>query len=251
MPGFPLALLHRKRIAVCEFAIFIVQLREIGIAVISLRVKPLPGHFSRNETHLSFRVLRDLSRWFSLTYHGLKLKSPCPIPQHGPGILVCNHTSGADPMFLQSASRRMIRWMMAREYADFRPLRPIFQTVGVILVERSGRDLAATRLALRALEEGYILGVFPEGKIETTREILPFQSGIGFLAIKSGAPVFPAYLDGKQRGREMVASCFLPSEATLAFGPPVDLSDLQGERGGIEQAKTRIQNAVKKLRCFQ
>jgi 1-acyl-sn-glycerol-3-phosphate acyltransferase len=231
------------------FWIFTVrQLREITLAVISLRVKLSPGDFSGKETDLRFRVLRDLAQWFSLTYHGLKIRNPCPIPQLGPGILVCNHTSGADPMFLQATSRRMIRWMMAKEYAGVRMLRPVFQTVGVILVERSGRDLAATRLALRALEQGYIIGVFPEGKIEASRQMLPFQSGIGFLAIKSGAPVFPAYMDGQQRGREMVASCALPAEPTIAFGSPLELSTLKGEPRAIEQARTRIENAVKKLR---
>ncbi len=54
--------------------------------------------------------------------------------------------------------------MMAKEYFDFKPLRWLFDTVGVILVERSGRDMAATRAAMRALEQGYVLGVFPEGK---------------------------------------------------------------------------------------
>src|ERR1700680_5123025 len=85
------------------------QLREITLAVISLRVKPSPGDFSGREIDLRFRVLRSLAQLFSVTYHGLKVRNPCPIPQHGPGILVCNHTSGADPMFLQATTRRMIR----------------------------------------------------------------------------------------------------------------------------------------------
>ncbi len=48
-------------------------------------------------------------------------------------------------------------------------MRWVFDTVGVILVERGRRDMAATRAAMRVLAAGYVLGVFPEGRIETSR----------------------------------------------------------------------------------
>jgi 1-acyl-sn-glycerol-3-phosphate acyltransferase len=206
--------------------------------------------FSRREHDLWFRFCHAWAGTLARTYHETTALSPCRLPSTGPAILVSNHTSSIDPLLLQAFSPRLIRWMMAKEYFDFKPLRWLFDTVGVILVERSGRDMAATRAAMRALDQGYVLGVFPEGKIGTTDELLPFQPGIGLLALKTRAPVFPAFIDGTQRNREMVEAFLRPSVGTIAFGEELNLKDLDDSRDGIEQATQRIQNAIEGLRDF-
>jgi 1-acyl-sn-glycerol-3-phosphate acyltransferase len=205
--------------------------------------------FTRRETDLWYRFCRAWAGSCARVYHGTSAIGPCQLPRTGPAILVSNHISSIDPLILQAFSPRLIRWMMAKEYFDFKPLRWLFDTVGVILVERSGRDMAATRAAMRALEAGYVLGVFPEGRIETTHDLIPFQNGIGLLAMKTRAPVFPAYIDGTQRQREMVEAFFKPSSGTIAFGPELGLGDLKDSRAGIEEATRRIQSAIEGLRA--
>jgi 1-acyl-sn-glycerol-3-phosphate acyltransferase len=204
--------------------------------------------FSRREDDLWYRFCRAWAGSLARAYHGTSALTPCPLPRNGPAILVSNHTSSIDPLLLQAFSPRLIRWMMAKEYFDFKPLRWLYDTVGVILVERSGRDLAATRAAMRVLQEGYVLGVFAEGRIETTRDLIPFQSGIGLLALKTRAPVFPVFIDGTQRNREMIEAFLMPSTGSIAFGPEVRLDDLTDSRKGIEEATRRIQSAVEALK---
>ena len=172
---------------------------------------------------------------------------PLPDPAHGPAILVSNHTSGLDPLLLQTGCPRLARWMMAREYFDQTGLQWLYKLVGAIPVQRTGYDTAATRAAIRALQNGLLLGVFPEGKIESTPDLIPFQQGIGLLALRTGAPVFPAYLDGNQRGREFLAAFTLPAAASVSFGPAVDLSNLQKTCAGVEEATSRIFKAVAQL----
>ncbi|HZK82792.1 MAG TPA: lysophospholipid acyltransferase family protein, partial [Humisphaera sp.] len=157
----------------------------------------------RAENGLSVRALGWANLAFTRLYHDLRVCRRPSLPRIGPAILVCNHTSGLDPLLLQSCCKRLVIWMMAKEYYDLKPMGWVFRQVQAIPVERNGRDMGATRSALRALERGQVLGVFPEGKIETTRELLPFQTGIALLAIKANVPVYPAYLDGTQRGKEM------------------------------------------------
>ena len=101
---------------------------------------------------------------------------------------------------------------------------------------------------MRVLGAGYVLGVFPEGRIETSRELIPFQSGIGLLAMKTRAPVYPAYLDGTQRGLEMIEAFYHRSEISIDFGEPVDLSDLADSKKSILEATRRIQSAVDSLK---
>ena len=56
-----------------------------------------------------------------------------------------------------------------------------------------------------------------ELRIETSRDLLPFQTGVAMMAIKTGVTVYPAYLDGTQRGKEMVEAVATPNRARLTF----------------------------------
>jgi 1-acyl-sn-glycerol-3-phosphate acyltransferase len=193
------------------------------------------------------RALLAANACFARMYHRVEVYRRSQLPRTGPAILVCNHTSGLDPALIQCVCNRPVRWMMAREYFDIKPMQWLFNTVGVILVQRTGRDMAATRQAMQALEAGYVLGVFPEGRIETSRELLPFQNGIGLMAIKTGAPVYPAYLDGTQRGREMLEAIFLPNHASISFGPKVEFTQADGSKHQIVKVTEQIQQAVLSL----
>jgi 1-acyl-sn-glycerol-3-phosphate acyltransferase len=194
------------------------------------------------------RLLHAINRLYARLYHNVEVLAPPQIPKQGPAILVCNHTSGLDPELIQSCCGRVITWMMAREYYELPVLRFIFDTVGVIPVSRGGRDTAATRAAMRALADGKVLGVFPEGKIETTDELLPFQAGVALLAMKSEAPVCPAYLDGTQRGKNMKHAFARPQRATLTFGAPMRFSRAQAAKSGADVITKTIENAVRALR---
>lgn len=207
---------------------------------------PYPG----NESDAAVRILRALNALYARLYHKITIHIPCPIPRRGPAILISNHISGLDPVLIQACCPRLIRWMMAREYFEQKPLSGIYKAVGAIPVQRSGRDMAATRIAMRALRRGFVIGIFPEGKIETKRELLPFHSGIGLMALKTRAPVYPVYLDGTQRGKEMIPALAFPQTTRIAFSGPVTLSDLGAERHDVELATERIQASVQHLQTL-
>jgi 1-acyl-sn-glycerol-3-phosphate acyltransferase len=204
----------------------------------------------RYERRWLTRVALGVNLLYSRVYHQVRVVGRCGVPRNGAAILASNHISGLDPLLLQSACPRLIRWMMAREYYDVPGLRKQLDAIGAIPVERSGRDLAATRAALRALADGCVLGVFPEGRIATRNEVLPFQMGIGLLAVKSGVAVYTAHVRGSQYGKEMTEALSEPQSARLAFGPAVDFGDMSrsGKPSAVyEEATERIETAVKRL----
>ena len=207
--------------------------------------------YSRRDSDRTFRFLRAVAGLYTRTYHHTTVRSQCRLPAKGPAILVCNHTSSIDPILLQARSPRLIRWMMAGEYFERQPMRWVFERVGVILVNRGHRDMASIRTAMRVLAAGYVLGVFPEGRIETSPEIIPFQSGIGLLAMKTRASVYTAYLDGTQRGREMIEAFYHRSEISISFGGAVNLSDLKDSKTTVLEATRRIQAAVESIKNFR
>src|SRR5688572_12330056 len=90
-------------------------------------------------------------------YHRFQLLTPVTLPREGKAILVCNHISSLDPVLIQTVTPRLLTWMVAREYRDQAALKWLFDAIQAIPVERSGRDLAATRSALRMLDSGYVV----------------------------------------------------------------------------------------------
>jgi 1-acyl-sn-glycerol-3-phosphate acyltransferase len=199
------------------------------------------------EDTLIRRLLHASNRLVARVYHQLDVLSPCTIPREGPAILVSNHTSGLDPLLIQSVCPRLIVWMMAKEYYDHPVLGWVYRQVQAIPVARSGKDMAAMREALRALKEGRVLGVFPEGRIAPTRELLPFQPGIALLAARSGAEIYPCYLDGTQRGKEMIPAVANPQHAQIAFGPGMGRIIRRHDRLGLDEQAERIRESIERV----
>ncbi|CAN5567930.1 lysophospholipid acyltransferase family protein [soil metagenome] len=202
--------------------------------------QPEPAH------RTSVRAMLAFGRMYARMFHRLDVLSPCMLPKSGPAILVCNHTSSIDPVMIQSACKRLVVWMMAREFYELPSMKWGFDLLEIIPVERSGKDLAATRAALRALSNGRILGIFPEGRIETDSKLLPFQPGVSMMAHRAGVDVYPACLDGTQRGKVMSKAFVQPQSVTLAFGQKVPLR-FDGRKPDLTAATARIQHAVEAL----
>src|SRR5947208_1425941 len=134
------------------------------VPVFPSAVTDASGKAMREEERPAIRFLHRLLDFYLRGYHQIDVMSPSQLPASGPAILVCNHVSSLDPLLLQWACSRLIVWMMAKEY--YVPgTRWLFDVIRIIPVERSRRDVAATRAAMRALEKGHVLGIFPEGRL--------------------------------------------------------------------------------------
>ena len=196
---------------------------------------------------LSVRALKRANELYCRAFHHLDLRDPPRLPPAGPAILVCNHTSGLDPFLIQSVSPRVITWMMAKEFYDMPAFTWAFKRIGAIPVARSGRDSLATRAAIRALHDGQVLGIFPEGRIEPERALMPFQTGVAMMAIKTEVPVYPACLDGTQRGKPMLQAFLESNDAQLTFGDPIELNRDSTDKDALADSTGRIQSAVQRL----
>jgi 1-acyl-sn-glycerol-3-phosphate acyltransferase len=74
--------------------------------------------------------------------------------------------------------------------------------------------------------------------------LLPFQTGVALIAIKANVPVYPVYLDGTQRGKEMIPAFTKPNRATITFGPPVEFDRSLTTRAALVQATEKIRDAI-------
>ena len=123
------------------------------------------------------------------------------IPQQGGAILAINHTSYLDFALAGTAAlptQRYVRFMAKKELFDNKIAGPLLRGMHHINVDRSNGS-ASFVAALRALESGEIIGIFPEGTISTSFEIKGLKSGAVRLAIGAGVPIIPTIVWGGQR----------------------------------------------------
>lgn len=164
-----------------------------------------------------------------------RLPANLPIPEETGAVLVCNHRSSVDPFFLQTVSPRKIYWMVAREYC----VHPIFglflRMCEVIPVGRGGVDTAATKTALRHTAGGGLVGMFPEGRINMTEQLLlPCRPGAAVVAMKSRVPMLPVYIQGSPYRKTAWSPFFMRAKVVVRVGPLIDISEYYGREGETE-----------------
>jgi 1-acyl-sn-glycerol-3-phosphate acyltransferase len=184
-------------------------------------------------------LLHIISRFYTPFVFRQRIAADCPLPPEQGILILANHRSPADPMLIFSAGSmtrngRVIRppeFLTAAEYCDLGgPLGFITRTMHVIPVARSGRDMGPVKEALRRVRDGKLVGVFPEGRINTGTGLLPGNPGIAWLALHSRAPIYPVFIHNAPQGTTMVEPFYTFCRSHVAFGEAIDLSAYYGRR---------------------
>ena len=135
------------------------------------------------------------------------------VPRTGPLIVACNHVSNLDPPALGVAMPRRVTYMAKIELFRMPILGPLITALGAFPVDRSRGDIAAIKTAIKVVEGGAALGIFPEGGRNQDGSKVP-QMGVALLASMSGATVIPAYVSGTSQAHRL-------ARVTVTFGEPV------------------------------
>src|SRR2546427_11202667 len=142
------------------------------------------------------------------------------LPARGPLLVVANHQGWADGFLLAASSPLSadVRLLGDREgTGKVWWWRAVLRAVGIVIpIERTSTtaDRAAIAATLAALERGEVVIVFAEGRVSRVESALgPFARGVGYLALRSGAPVLPVWLSG-------TAELYLRKELATIAGTP-------------------------------
>ena len=164
------------------------------------------------------------------------------LPDEGPCVVVCNHVSYVDAVVVSACVRRPIRFVMDHRIFATPVLGFVFRTMGAIPIAPAREDAAlkerAFEEAARALREGEIVGIFPEGQLTRDGELGAFRPGIERILAETPVPVVPIALSGLwgsffsrfSQGRAMRRWRGVYSRIALVVGAPIAAADATAER---------------------
>ena len=131
----------------------------------------------------------------------------------GKGIVISNHFSLLDPLWLGFVSPRNLHFMAKKEIFTTPLKRFLLKLLLAFPVNRHHADIVSLKQAISILNRGRVFGIFPEGKRSITGELDTFEKGAAFLALRCNAPIIPVYCDPKMYRRLRIR---------MIVGEPID-----------------------------
>ena len=152
------------------------------------------------------------------------------IPESGRIILAGNHTNYLDCILVGCATRRCVHFL-AKDELMKGPLKIIFKGLGIIPVNRRTKDKAAFESAIATLNDEKLIGIFPEGTINRTDDIImPFKFGAVKMSRDAKADIVPFVITGKYKAFER--------SVKIRFFEPLKPNDT------LEEANERLMKIV-------
>ncbi len=191
---------------------------------------------------------RGLCRWFFRFMGGLEIIGHENIPRTS-GVLLCpNHVSHLDPPAVGSGTRRQVHFMAKEELFKVPVLGYCMARFGSFPVRRGTADRKAIRRAIELLEKDRVVCLFPEGTRSLDGKLQEPESGVGLIALKSGAPVVPVAVFGTNEALPSGSSRPRRHRCKIVYGSPIRFDDLQiSDRASMEEAGRRIMSAIADL----
>ncbi|MDR7419966.1 MAG: lysophospholipid acyltransferase family protein [Armatimonadota bacterium] len=137
----------------------------------------------------------------------------------GPAVVVANHPSALDPVFIGVAVSERVLFLAAEEYLTWRGVGWAMRAYGCIPVRRDETDTSAIREAVEALDRGLKVGVFPEGQI--TPAPRPVKRGAALLAARARVPLVPLAVIGSGEVFPLGAKVPRLARVTVRIGTPL------------------------------
>jgi 1-acyl-sn-glycerol-3-phosphate acyltransferase len=160
-------------------------------------------------------------------------------------VIVCNHISLADPLWIGCALFPRRLHQMAKKELFENPFSAWFVRSGGGFPVDRGRPSAATiKYAVSLVAAGELLLIFPTGT--RGQEHVSAKRGAAAIAIRGKAQIIPAYYEGPEKFR--IAHLFRRPPIRITFGPPIEVAaDDSSDKAFSLQVTTELDRAMKAL----
>ena len=172
-------------------------------------------------SRIVYRLSWSLSTLISRVCTRLTINGREHLPKQGPFVLAPVHRSYLDSPFAGCVRRKRMRFMGKDTMWENRQLGWVLSALGAFPVTRGTADREALRRAIKVLELGEVLVLFPEGERKEGPVVQPLFDGAVYIAIKAGVPIVPVGIGGSERVMPKGAKFFYPRKVHIEIGPPI------------------------------
>jgi 1-acyl-sn-glycerol-3-phosphate acyltransferase len=185
-----------------------------------------------------YKIFKPILGFIFKTYFNPKIIGKENIPKDGPIIVAANHKHLMDQCGPILSTKRILHYLAKKEYFDKKRTAWFFKVSGCIPVDRTIHDENAKSEAMKVLEDGKALGIFPEGTRNRTKDfLLPFKFGCVSMAKKTDAYIVPIGISGDYK--------FRSKNLVYRIGKPFKVGDMELPEANKKLEK-QIGNLIKK-----
>lgn len=179
-------------------------------------------------------------RCFSKVFFKFKVIGVENIPHDGNLIISANHKSNLDPIFIASAiQNREIAPIGKKELFDNKILGYLLNKLNVIPINRDKPDVSTIKNILRAIKEGYAVGIFPEGTRVKDPGFGEAKAGLSMFAIKGKALVVPI---------SIITNYKLFNRVTIYIDKPISFEEYYKEKLNSQDYERLSQNVLEVIK---
>ena len=189
-------------------------------------------------------LFRPAVHALSRAYFGLRLRGTEHIPREGALVIVPNHQTYADPPLVTIPVRRPVYYMAWSRLFDIPVFSRFIRLLRAFPVDIDARDARATREAVRLLQRGAALMIFPEGERTGDGRLQRFKPGAFRLAVAVKVPVLPVTIVGGDRSWPPGRLLPRPGRITITYHPALYPSTALDPRAAAQDLAARTRRSI-------
>lgn len=177
---------------------------------------------------------------FSKVFFKYKVVGAENIPNEGNVIIASNHKSNLDPVFVAAAIKnREVAVIGKKELFNIKPLGFLLNRLKVIPINREKPDISTIKNILKAIKDGYVLGIFPEGTRVKEPGFGEAKAGLSLFAIKGKAVVVPI---------SVISNYKIFNRVTIYIDKPISFEQYYKQKLNTEDYERLSQNVLEVIK---
>ncbi|WP_335869738.1 lysophospholipid acyltransferase family protein [Bacillus sp. 2205SS5-2] len=185
-----------------------------------------------------YTFVRGLVKGVLTPFYRIHVVGTEHFPKDG-GVLLCtNHINALDPPVVGITAPRPVSFMAKEELFSMPVLGRIVTNLNAFPVKRGMSDREALRTGLKALKEGKVLGLFPEGTRSQNGELGKGLAGAGFFAARTRAHIVPCAIIGPYKPFRKLK---------VVYGLPIEMDTLRENKASAEEVTEVIMQKIADL----
>lgn len=192
-----------------------------------------------------YKLITFLLKYIFQIFGKMCVQGKEKIPQDGPYVVACTHTSFMDVLMLAAGMHPTeIHYMAKKELFASKFTNWFFKKVNAFPVDRANPGPSTLKIPSRLLKEGKVVGIFPSGTRST--EDVSLKAGAVTIAMRSNVPLLPAAYIGPSNIKELLSR----KRAQLIFGDPiqVEVGETMNRKEAMQVMTDQLNAAFEELK---